>query len=83
MIHTGLVRHRLIAALQLILNFVSNLMTVYLAYLLYFVLDDFCVVCVSIYVVNAGNLLWSWKRFESLKPSTDGITKRRNIIKSD
>ncbi|XP_013781109.1 vitamin K epoxide reductase complex subunit 1-like protein 1 [Limulus polyphemus] len=33
--------------------FVSNLGSLYLAYILYFILHDFCVLCVSTYVVNA------------------------------
>lgn len=43
--------------LQLVLSGVSNLMSVYLAYLLYFVLQDFCVVCISTYFVNYVILL--------------------------
>ena len=35
----------------------ANLGSVYLAYILIFVLNDLCVVCVSMYVVNALILL--------------------------
>ncbi|CAD7012219.1 unnamed protein product [Ceratitis capitata] len=59
-------RHRLLAWLQLCLCFVSNLLSVYLAYLLYFVLDDLCVVCVSIYIVNFFCLRESWRIYTTL-----------------
>ena len=38
--------------LQLYLSVLSNIGSVYLAYVLYFILQNICVVCVSIYVVN-------------------------------
>jgi len=40
------------AAAQHYLALSSNIMSLYLAYLLYFVLQDFCVICVSTYIVN-------------------------------
>ncbi|XP_069134653.1 vitamin K epoxide reductase complex subunit 1-like protein 1 [Argopecten irradians] len=48
----------------------ANCGSVYLAYILYFVLEDFCVVCVSTYLVNAfilGCALIKWRRSQSIQ----------------
>ncbi|XP_073811782.1 vitamin-K epoxide reductase [Musca autumnalis] len=42
---------RLYRVMQFIFCILSNVMTIYLAYILY-ILEDICVVCISIYVVN-------------------------------
>uniref|UniRef100_A0A6B2E969 vitamin-K-epoxide reductase (warfarin-sensitive) n=1 Tax=Phlebotomus kandelakii TaxID=1109342 RepID=A0A6B2E969_9DIPT len=55
-----------VARVQIYLCIVSNIISLYLAYLLYFVLEDFCIVCVSTYVVNGINLYLSVKRYHSL-----------------
>lgn len=45
----------------------SNFMSMYLAYLLYFVLHDFCVVCVSTYIVNILLTVLAFKRLSTLQ----------------
>ncbi len=45
------------ASLAVYLAVLANCGSMYLAYILYFILDDFCVVCVSTYVINFGLLL--------------------------
>ncbi|ESO97314.1 hypothetical protein LOTGIDRAFT_115113 [Lottia gigantea] len=40
------------SVVQLVASIISNIGSVYLAYILYFVLQDFCIVCISTYVVN-------------------------------
>ncbi len=45
----------------------ANLGSVYLGYILYFVLEDICVVCVSTYVVNFVLLMLTLLRISNLK----------------
>nr|KAG5690141.1 hypothetical protein BaRGS_003464 [Batillaria attramentaria] len=45
------------SVVQLVAAIIANLGSVYLACILYFVLQDFCIVCVSIYFVNFVLLL--------------------------
>lgn len=64
---TSYVRCGKVAAVQKWMAIASNFLSVYLAYLLYFVIQYLCVVCVSLYVVNAFLLLFSWQKVEALK----------------
>ncbi|XP_063285150.1 vitamin K epoxide reductase complex subunit 1-like protein 1 [Pelobates fuscus] len=41
--------------------------SVYLAYILFYVLEDFCVICITTYVLNFSLLLLNIKRLRSLK----------------
>jgi len=45
---------RLVVNTMLLLAVLSLLLSAYLGYVLYFILDDFCVVCISTYMVNIG-----------------------------
>ncbi|XP_038209605.1 vitamin K epoxide reductase complex subunit 1 [Zerene cesonia] len=53
--------------LQVVLGISSLISCVYLAYLLIFVLGDFCIVCVSTYFVNAAITYVSFKKHSALK----------------
>ncbi|KAL1132492.1 hypothetical protein AAG570_010447 [Ranatra chinensis] len=53
-----------------IFSMVSNLMSLYLAYILYFILHDFCIVCVSTYGVNFVLLVLSYIRYNQIKIAT-------------
>ncbi|CAH4028516.1 unnamed protein product [Pieris brassicae] len=55
-----------VVRLQLLLNAASLITCVYLAYLLIFVLHDFCIVCVSTYVINACLTYLSLKKHSLL-----------------
>lgn len=62
----GLFKNVSAARIQVFLAFISNALSVYLAYLLYFVLEDFCLVCVSTYVVNIAIIILSINRYEKI-----------------
>ncbi|ELT87583.1 hypothetical protein CAPTEDRAFT_131213 [Capitella teleta] len=63
----GLQRTSSAAFMQVILAVMANMGSVYLAYILYFVLNDVCVVCVSTYVVNFLLLLTCINKYSILK----------------
>ena len=55
------------ADLFLLLTSISSLLfSAFLAYKLFFVLQDFCVVCVSIYICNIGIFLSSWYHYVNI-----------------
>lgn len=54
---SALSNSRFITTVSFIAIVLSNLMSLYFAYILYFILHDFCVVCVSIYIVNIINFI--------------------------
>ncbi|KOB79498.1 putative Vitamin K epoxide reductase complex subunit [Operophtera brumata] len=51
-----------VARLQFFSAVTSVASCVYLAYLLAFVLHDFCIVCVSTYVINGFLVYFTWKK---------------------
>lgn len=74
-LNVGLFKNATAARIQVYLGLISNGMSLYLAYLLYFVLQDFCVVCVSTYIVNIVIIILVLNRYdvivrEILEPST-------------
>jgi vitamin-K-epoxide reductase (warfarin-sensitive) len=56
---------------MLVLAAVSNLVSIYLAYILYFILYNFCVVCVSTYGINFVILVLSTVKFRRLSRHKD------------
>lgn len=72
--------------LMLLLAIVSNLVSIYLAFILYVVLYDFCIVCITTYGINFINLLLIITKLQRLSEhkdcgpqSTDKVShKKRN-----
>ncbi|XP_054166843.1 vitamin K epoxide reductase complex subunit 1-like protein 1 [Oppia nitens] len=58
-LHTNL----LLTKLYIIVSLISNLGSLYLAYILAFVLKNFCIVCVAIYVINFLQLMIAYNRY--------------------
>uniref|UniRef100_A0A6B2LP68 vitamin-K-epoxide reductase (warfarin-sensitive) n=1 Tax=Arcella intermedia TaxID=1963864 RepID=A0A6B2LP68_9EUKA len=56
---------------------ISLMFCIYLAYILYFVLEDLCLVCVSTYVVNANIFYHSYLEFTSRKTNQPVKTKSK------
>jgi len=62
----SLFNYRFLATLQMILSASAIGVSCYLAYILHFVLQDFCVVCVSTYAVNLLLFFTSWCKRSAL-----------------
>ncbi|KAM4829254.1 vitamin K epoxide reductase complex subunit 1 isoform 2-T2 [Thomomys bottae] len=57
----GCVQGRWASVLLLLTSLMSLIGTVYLAWILFFVLYDFCIVCVATYAINVGLTLLSFR----------------------
>ncbi|KAI0226294.1 Vitamin K epoxide reductase complex subunit 1 [Lamellibrachia satsuma] len=57
---------------QLTLSCAANFGSVYLAYILYFILQDLCIVCITSYIINFGILLCNLQK----------INRHRTVSKS-
>lgn len=66
----GEIKSLKVAKFQRVFISLSNLMSIYLAYLLYFVLKDFCIVCVSTYIVNILLTILAFMRVPVLQKMT-------------
>merc|ERR1712212_391568 len=62
-----------LANLQFYSFILANVMSCYLGYILYFVLEDLCVLCLSTYVVNFMLLLLSYCKKRSLRKKSSSI----------
>lgn len=72
----GLFKSVTAARIQVFLALISNGLSLYLAYLLYFVLEDFCVVCVSTYIVNIAIIILAINRYEVISREANNSPKK-------
>ena len=56
----------LASKIQLVASFMSVASCVWLAYILFFVLNDICVVCCTMYAINTGIFINSIFRYQSM-----------------
>jgi len=81
----GMGNYMFLAKAQFIMCIMANCGSVYLGYILYFVLQDMCVVCISTYAVNFALLMSTIFRKSNLKQlsiETGGpILAERNLKK--
>ncbi|XP_023564921.1 vitamin K epoxide reductase complex subunit 1 isoform X1 [Octodon degus] len=68
----GCLRGRWASTLLVLSSLVSLAGSVYLAWILFFVLYDFCIVCITTYAVNVGLM---WLSFREIR-EPEGKTKR-------
>lgn len=60
------------------LSIASVFLSLYLAYILYFILHDFCMVCVLTYFVNAVNLALCTVKWKLIKNDKQSSWKQLN-----
>ncbi|CAF1000864.1 unnamed protein product [Didymodactylos carnosus] len=70
---------KIIAKIRVILSLITNLGSIYLGYILYFILNDICVVCGSMYIVNFLLLICNIGLFIQLNKTQVHLTRQDAI----
>merc|ERR1712080_163299 len=60
MLLASFLSYKFVASVQMVMSLAAVGMSCYLAYILYFILHDLCVVCVSTYAVNILLVFTTW-----------------------
>lgn len=60
----GCLRGRWVSALLLLSSLLSLAGSIYLAWILFFVLHDFCIVCITTYAINVGLMVLSFREVQ-------------------
>ncbi|CAH1973704.1 unnamed protein product [Acanthoscelides obtectus] len=68
-----------ITKVSLVLIVLSNIISLWFAYVLYFILFDFCIVCVSTYIVNVFNFLLIQLKVKSLDIEQERSQQSRGV----
>ncbi|XP_073403613.1 vitamin K epoxide reductase complex subunit 1-like protein 1 [Dendrobates tinctorius] len=71
------------AVTLLVTSLVSIAGSLYLAYILFYILEDFCVICITTYVINFILLLLNVKRLQWLTASTPPKKRKKNKKKKN
>ncbi|XP_061162462.1 vitamin K epoxide reductase complex subunit 1-like protein 1 [Saccostrea echinata] len=66
-----------LASLQFYMSALSNVASVYLGYILYFILKDLCVVCMSTYITNAVILVAIYNKNKAMQEAKKTKEKRK------
>lgn len=68
----GCLRARWASILLLLSSLVSLIGSVYLAWILFFVLYDFCIVCITTYAINVGLVMLSLRKVQEPQGKVKG-----------
>lgn len=73
-----LYRNNLMALkIKLVLSLLANFGSLYLAYILHFILKDFCIVCGSLYLINGLLLLFNYRHYNFYKKFNSNSKKEK------
>ncbi|XP_070491121.1 vitamin K epoxide reductase complex subunit 1-like protein 1 [Chironomus tepperi] len=67
MIAISLSDNIIVVEIQLFLASISSWLSIYLAYVLYYIIQDVCIFCVLIYVLNFITVIVTYKKYNCLK----------------
>lgn len=73
----GLTKHWIAVKIQVVLSLLSVCITVWLAYSLFFVIQNICVVCITLYAINIAIAVMAIIRHQKLRQTNPSKTTQK------